>query len=95
MKSAPLFGSNSFALGDSAAARGQSGNSFKSPRAQTAMAWLRRYGCWSLLLSWLPVIGDPLCLVAGWLRLPFWWCVLAIFVGKAARYALLAFLVAG
>lgn len=66
----------------------------ESPRAQTAMAWLRRYGCWSLLLSWLPVIGDPLCLAAGWLRLPFWWCVLAIFVGKAVRYAVLAFLVA-
>ena len=37
--------------------------------------WLERFGAKACLLSWLPVVGDPLCAVAGWLRLPFWPCV--------------------
>jgi hypothetical protein len=37
-------------------------------------------------LSWLPVVGDPLCAVAGWLRLPFWPCVGYMAIGKFARY---------
>ena len=55
----------------------------KSPRA---LAWLRRFGARGCLLSWLPVIGDPLCAVAGWLRLPFWPCVFYMAIGKFARY---------
>jgi membrane protein YqaA with SNARE-associated domain len=39
-----------------------------------------------LLFSWLPVAGDPLCAVAGWLRLPFWRCVLFMAAGKGLRY---------
>ena len=58
-----------------------------------ALHWARRYGVVSLLLSWLPIIGDPLCLVAGWLRLNFWWSTIAICVGKALRYAALAIIV--
>lgn len=51
-----------------------------------AISWFRRYGVWSLLLSWVPVVGDPLTLVAGILRvrlLPF---LLLVSVGKAGRY---------
>lgn len=48
--------------------------------------WFRRFGPPALLLSWLPVIGDPLCAVAGWLRLPFWKCVAYMAAGKFARY---------
>src|SRR5690606_4858615 len=44
--------------------------------------WFQRLGPPALLLSWLPVIGDPLCAVAGWLRLPFWPCVLYMAIGK-------------
>ncbi|CAN5227666.1 YqaA family protein [soil metagenome] len=51
-----------------------------------ALAWLRRFGARACLLSWLPIVGDPLCAVAGWLRLPFWPCVLYMAVGKFARY---------
>jgi membrane protein YqaA with SNARE-associated domain len=40
-----------------------------------ALAWLERMGPQACLLSWLPVVGDPLCAVAGWLKLPFWPCV--------------------
>lgn len=51
-----------------------------------ALDWLQRIGPKACLLSWLPVIGDPLCAVAGWLRLPFWPCLLYMAIGKFARY---------
>jgi membrane protein YqaA with SNARE-associated domain len=43
-----------------------------SPEQEKALARVRRFGWPVLLLSWLPVIGDPLCLAAGWLRINFW-----------------------
>jgi membrane protein YqaA with SNARE-associated domain len=58
-------------------------------RAETRYA---RFGSWSLLLSWLPVIGDPLCLVGGLLRVPVGRFVLLVGSGKLARYAALALL---
>ncbi len=51
-----------------------------------ALIWLQRYGAKACLLSWLPVVGDPLCAVAGWLKLPFWPCVVYMGLGKLARY---------
>ncbi|MBX9871964.1 MAG: DedA family protein, partial [Burkholderiaceae bacterium] len=48
--------------------------------------WLERIGPKACLLSWLPAIGDPLCAVAGWLRLPFWPCLFYMAIGKFARY---------
>ncbi len=51
-----------------------------------ALQWLERFGARACLLSWLPIVGDPLCAVAGWLRLPFWPCVLYMAIGKFARY---------
>ena len=51
-----------------------------------AIAWLRRFGARACLLSWLPVVGDPLCAVAGWLKLPFWPCVGYMAIGKFVRY---------
>lgn len=59
-------------------------------RLQQAQAWYARYGRWSLLLSWMPVIGDPLTLVAGVMREPLWRFLLIVTVAKAARYAVLA-----
>ncbi len=50
----------------------------------------QKYGSWSILLSWVPVIGDPLCLVGGSLRLNFYHFSLLAFSGKLARYALIA-----
>jgi membrane protein YqaA with SNARE-associated domain len=55
-----------------------------------AIARVRRYGAAALLFSWLPVVGDALCAAAGWLRLNWIACALAMAAGKAARYALLA-----
>jgi membrane protein YqaA with SNARE-associated domain len=53
---------------------------------ERAAAWFRRYGVWSLLLSWLPIVGDPLTAVAGALRVGFLRFVVLVSVGKAARY---------
>jgi membrane protein YqaA with SNARE-associated domain len=52
-----------------------------------------RYGTWSLLLAWAPVIGDPLCAVAGLFGLPLGRFILPVLAGKLARYAALAYLV--
>ena len=54
-----------------------------------ALHWLRRFGPKACLLSWLPVVGDPLCAVAGWLRLPFWPCVFYMAIGKFLRYVVM------
>ena len=48
--------------------------------------WLQRFGPKMLLLSWLPAIGDPLCALAGWLRLSFWPSVVYMAIGKFLRY---------
>jgi membrane protein YqaA with SNARE-associated domain len=51
-----------------------------------ALKWLQRFGPKACLLAWLPVVGDPLCAVAGWLKLPFWPCLAYMAVGKLVRY---------
>lgn len=51
-----------------------------------ALDWLERLGPKACLLSWLPAIGDPLCSVAGWLKMPFWPCVFYMAIGKFLRY---------
>jgi membrane protein YqaA with SNARE-associated domain len=51
-----------------------------------ALRWLERFGPKACLLSWLPGVGDPLCAVAGFLRMPFWPCVVYMAIGKFARY---------
>jgi len=67
-----------------------------SPAAlDRATAWYRRWGRWSLLLSWLPVGGDALTVAAGVLREPLWSFVLLVAVAKTARYAVLAAATAG
>ncbi|WP_291009646.1 YqaA family protein [Hydrogenophaga sp.] len=56
------------------------------PTNVRALQWLERFGPKACLLSWLPGVGDPLCAVAGWLKFPFWPCVLYMAIGKFARY---------
>jgi membrane protein YqaA with SNARE-associated domain len=60
--------------------------SIEEARFQRACRWFNRWGIWCLLLSWLPLIGDPLTLVAGALRTAFVPFVLLVLTGKAARY---------
>jgi membrane protein YqaA with SNARE-associated domain len=61
----------------------------RPPAELRALRWLERFGPRACLLSWLPVVGDPLCAVAGWLRLAFWPCVAYMAVGKFLRYLLM------
>jgi membrane protein YqaA with SNARE-associated domain len=56
------------------------------PSHAKALEWLERLGPKACLLAWLPIVGDPLCAVAGWLRLPFWPCAGYMLVGKFLRY---------
>jgi membrane protein YqaA with SNARE-associated domain len=62
------------------------------PRERRALAWLERFGPKACVLSWLPGVGDPLCAVAGWLRLPFWPCLAWMAVGKLGRYVIFTWL---
>jgi membrane protein YqaA with SNARE-associated domain len=57
---------------------------------QRTVAQLRRYGYWTLLFSWLPVVGDAFCVGAGWLRFNAWLSALLLALGKLARYLLIA-----
>jgi membrane protein YqaA with SNARE-associated domain len=61
---------------------------FAASDRQQALAtnWFNRYGSWSLLLSWLPLVGDPLTLVAGILRVNLYLFLILVVIGKAARY---------
>jgi membrane protein YqaA with SNARE-associated domain len=61
----------------------------RPPHELRALAWLKRFGPKACLLAWLPLVGDPLCAVAGWLRLPFWPCVAYMALGKFGRYVLM------
>jgi membrane protein YqaA with SNARE-associated domain len=56
------------------------------PVEHRVLGWLQRFGAKACLLSWLPIVGDPLCAVAGWLKLPFWPCLAYMAIGKFARY---------
>lgn len=60
-----------------------------------AEVWYHRWGRWSLLLSWAPVIGDPLTVVAGFLREPLWFFIPVVIVAKAGRYLAVAAITAG
>lgn len=62
----------------------------KRPQLAKAENWYRRYGRWSLLLSWVPIVGDPLTVVAGVLREPFGVFVVLVTLAKAGRYAVIA-----
>lgn len=54
-----------------------------------ALDWLKRLGPKACLLAWLPAVGDPLCAVAGWLKLPFWPCLAYMAIGKFLRYLMM------
>lgn len=55
-----------------------------------SLALVQKYGYWSLLLAWTPIIGDLLCLLAGWMKLPLLRTSLMILIGKSIRYILVA-----
>ncbi|HET9045612.1 MAG TPA: YqaA family protein [Casimicrobiaceae bacterium] len=66
------------------------GRLFPKPDANRALAWLTRYGPAALVLAWVPVIGDALCVASGWLRQNVIAVTLFMAAGKFARYWALA-----
>ena len=61
----------------------------KAEELKRAEKWYHRYGRWSLLLSWVPVIGDPLTVISGILREPLWSFLVIVTFAKTARYVVL------
>jgi membrane protein YqaA with SNARE-associated domain len=61
----------------------------KASTRQKAEFFFNKYGIWSLLFTWLPVVGDGIALVSGVLRTPIWYFLPLVLIGKAARYALI------
>jgi membrane protein YqaA with SNARE-associated domain len=59
---------------------------FAKERGSRWFGWLQRFGAKTLLLGWMPIIGDPICTLAGWLNISFWPCVFYMAVGKFLRY---------
>jgi len=62
----------------------------KESSLEKAGGWYRRYGRWSLLLSWMPIFGDALTVLAGVLREPWWSFLLLVTIAKVGRYLVLA-----
>ena len=87
-----LGGMISWAMGRVIAIR-YSAEQLVKPAHSRALKTLRTWGSPALLLSWVPVIGDPLCVAAGWLRLPVLASLAYISIGKFIRYALIMWLV--
>jgi membrane protein YqaA with SNARE-associated domain len=67
----------------------------KREKIERAEGWYHRYGRWSLLLSWAPVVGDPLTIVAGVLREPFPIFLLLVSIAKVGRYVAVAAITQG
>jgi membrane protein YqaA with SNARE-associated domain len=65
---------------------------FKETQIERSSKWFRRFGKWSLLFAWVPVVGDPLTLVAGILRVKFIDFIILVAIGKVSRYLLIYYL---
>lgn len=61
-----------------------------SGKESRVLGWVERHGIWSLLLAWLPGVGDAIPLLAGWFRFPVLFSTLLIFIGKFLRYSVVA-----
>ena len=66
-----------------------------SKQLERAQAWFGRYGVWSLLLAWLPIIGEPLTVLAGTMRVHIVPFLILVAVGKGLRYVVFALSVEG
>ena len=65
---------------------------FKETQIERSSAWFRKFGKWSLLFVWIPIIGDPLTLAAGLLRVKFLDFVILVAIGKVSRYLVVFYL---
>ena len=65
---------------------------FKDTQIEKSSKWFNRFGRWSLLFAWVPIIGDPLTLVAGLLRVKFVEFLILVTIGKVSRYLIIFYL---
>lgn len=87
-----LGGMSSWGIGRLVSIR-YSSEKLSKPSQQKAVKRIQQYGSPILLLSWLPIIGDPLCVAAGWLRLPWLPSLIFITIGKLLRYIVVIYIV--
>ena len=66
---------------------------FKETQIERSSKWFRKFGKWSLLFAWGPVVGDPLTLVAGILRVKFIDFIILVAIGKVSRYLIVFYLI--
>ena len=65
---------------------------FKDEQIEKSSRWFNKFGRWSLLFAWVPIIGDPLTLAAGLLRVRFIEFLILVTVGKVSRYLVIFYL---
>ena len=65
---------------------------FKDEQIEKSSKWFSKFGRWSLLFAWVPIIGDPLTLAAGLLRVKFTEFLILIIIGKVSRYVAIFYL---
>ena len=65
---------------------------FKDKQIENSSKWFSKFGKWSLLFAWVPIIGDPLTLVAGLLRVQFLDFIILVAIGKVSRYFIVFYL---
>jgi membrane protein YqaA with SNARE-associated domain len=66
---------------------------FKETQIERSSKWFRKFGKWSLLFAWVPIVGDPLTLVAGILRVKFIDFIILVAIGKVSRYIFVFYLI--
>jgi membrane protein YqaA with SNARE-associated domain len=66
---------------------------FKETQIEKSSIWFRKFGKWSLLFAWVPIVGDPLTLVAGMLRVKFIDFIILVAIGKVSRYFAVFYLI--
>ncbi|MBD1171576.1 DedA family protein [Pelagibacterales bacterium SAG-MED04] len=66
---------------------------FKETQIEKSSKWFRKFGKWSLLFAWVPVLGDPLTLIAGLLRVKFLDFIVLVAIGKVSRYLVIFYLI--
>ena len=66
---------------------------FKETQIEKSSKWFRKFGKWALLFAWVPVLGDPLTLIAGLLRVKFLDFIILVAIGKVSRYFVVFYLI--
>jgi membrane protein YqaA with SNARE-associated domain len=66
---------------------------FKETQIERSSKWFSKFGKWSLLFAWVPIVGDPLTFVAGLLRVRFFDFIILVAIGKVSRYVIIFHLI--